>query len=301
MIDYTKNQKLFYNKLKMRLNFRYQIQRKLRSVVFRDFFTQLSVYFKPKKNIKLSSEEHIHLSNLNELGWTSVGEVLTIKDVDKLTKKLSDFPLTDRFRPELGEFSIENVPKNSHVASYLIENWNLFPEIIALANSDQFLKIAERYLGCVPTISNLQIWWSFPGHESAEDSENFHRDVDDWKFLKLFVYLTDVDEENGPHVYVQKSLKKHRTLEIRRYTDLEVESLFKKEDIIQMLGKKGEGLMEDTFGFHKGQLAKSKRRLLLQIQYSINPIAIAEYPTNMSDLNHDPYVNRLYLKIGNNQ
>ena len=28
-------------------------------------------------------------------------------------------------------------------------------------------------------------------------AENFHRDVDDLKFIKLFVYLTDVGDENG--------------------------------------------------------------------------------------------------------
>jgi hypothetical protein len=291
-------QEFVFSRFKIYLNLPYQIQRKVKSQFTRDMFTKLSASFKPKKAEGLTSDEVEHVSNLNKLGWSSLGTVISPCEVENLKIKLNNFPLEDRFRPNMGHFSLENVPSDSHVASYVIDDWNQFPEIINIANSDKLLRIAGSYLGCMPTISNLQLWWSFPGHGEAEQAENFHRDVDDWKFLKLFIYLTDVDDDSGPHVYVQKSCKHNRTLPIRRYSDIEIEELFGKQNILPMLARKGEGLLEDTFGFHKGQLAKTKRRLLLQVQYSINPIAINGYEPKVSNFNYDSHVNRLYLKIG---
>ena len=33
----------------------------------------------------------------------------------------------------------------------------------------------------------------------------FHRDYESFNFVKLFVYLTDVGKENGPHEYIIRS------------------------------------------------------------------------------------------------
>lgn len=290
------NKRFIVSRLRIYLNLPYQLQRKVKSQFSRDFLTKISILFKPQHTTGSLTGEKKHVSDLNEFGWSSLGEVLPPNEVEELKIKLKSFPIEDRFRPELGHFSLNNIPSDSHTGSYVIDDWNEFPEIIALANSEKLLKIAGSFLGCKPTISNLQIWWSFPGHSEAEQAEKFHRDVDDWKFLKLFIYLTDVDEDSGPHVYVQKSSKSNRRLPIKRYTDLEIENIFGQDNVIQFLAKKGEGFLEDTFGFHKGQLAKSKKRLLLQIQYSINPIAINTYTPKESNLNFDPYVNRLYLE-----
>ena len=53
-----------------------------------------------------------------------------------------------------------------------------------------------------------------PGNEYG-----FHYDVDDFKFLKLFFYLNDVDENCGPHVYVKNNGKKNFKEYINRRVD----------------------------------------------------------------------------------
>jgi hypothetical protein len=285
------------SRCKIYFNIPYQLQRKIKSQFLRDLCINLSLIFKPKiAPFALNENEIEHLNNLNATGWTDLGLFLDDVRVTQIYSKLNNFKLKDRYRPEHGKFSIESVPADTHVADYDISNWNDFSEIVNIANSPEILKLAEGYLGCQPTISNMQLWWSFPGHEKSEEAENFHRDVDDWKFIKLFIYLTDVDIESGPHVYVQKSINSHRHLPIKRYNDASIEKYFGPENIKTMVALKGSAFMEDTFGFHKGQLAKNNRRLVLQVQYSINPIAINSYACNDSKMDVDPYINRLYLK-----
>ncbi len=58
-------------------------------------------------------------------------------------------------------------------------------------------------------------WWSFPTKTASEAdlsraSFKFHFDLDDWRMLKFFFYLSDVDADAGPHVYVRGSHNRRR-------------------------------------------------------------------------------------------
>lgn len=168
-----------------------------------------------------------------------------------------------------------------------------------IANDPGVLNLAKDFLNATPTISNVNMWWSVGGKEQAEDAQLFHRDVDDFRFIKLFIYLTDVDENSGPHTYVKGSSSSNKLLKIRRYQDEEIHQTFGKENVIEFTRPKGSAFMVNTYGFHKGLLPKSKNRLLLQVQYSLRPIGIESYdPVKVDYTEHlDSYVNRLIIKF----
>src|SRR5690606_8644383 len=79
------------------------------------------------------------------------------------------------------------------------------PHVLRIANDPEIISAVSGALGARPIISSLIAWWSIPHAGQAREAELFHRDVDDWRFIKLFVYLTDVDAGAGPHVYVPGS------------------------------------------------------------------------------------------------
>ncbi len=144
-------------------------------------------------------------------------------------------------------------------------------EINELVHDSTNLEIATKYLGKTPIIKDVRIWWSFP-QENKEYNHlyGFHYDIDSYKFLKQFIYLTDVDEKSGPHVIISNTHKKKNFFEKynRRLTDKQVEQRYNKDRINIMTAKAGEGFFEDTFAYHKGTLPE-KPRLILQIEYSI--------------------------------
>ena len=150
-------------------------------------------------------------------------------------------------------------------------------------------------LGCKPTISNLSIWWSLVADGTAQEAENFHRDVDDWRFVKFFLYLSDVDADAGPHHFVRGSHRRARFLKKRRLTDAEVRGVFGDKDMLVTQGRTGDAFLEDTFGIHKGQPPKLRNRLLLQAEYSINPVAVYTYDPIPMHSRVDPYINRLFV------
>ncbi len=101
--------------------------------------------------------------------------------------------------------------------------WNPHKECQAidrLAHDATVMDIARRYLGAEPILWLTQLRWSFgdPAEQRqvlsslhAEpvqyDSDAFHYDTLDFKSLTIFIYLTDVGPEAGPHVVIESTHK----------------------------------------------------------------------------------------------
>ena len=68
----------------------------------------------------------------------------------------------------------------------------------AIANEPYTLSIVERYLGATPTILGYTAWWSFAQPDEARDAQLFHQDMDDYRFVKMFIYLSDVGPRTDP-------------------------------------------------------------------------------------------------------
>jgi len=250
-----------------------------------------SVFNGVGKSIEIKKDE------LSLSGCTNLGLFLSTEEVDLIIEKTKDFKCYDPFRKDLGFFKAEMIPNKVHVANYQRKDLVSIKEILDIANNSDILKYVQEFLGATPTISNINMWWSISGKEKAEQAQMFHRDVDDFKFCKLFIYLTNVELENGPHVYVEGSSISNKLLKIRRHQDEEVISAFGENKIKFFTGKKGSTFLADTFGFHKGLLPQKGKRLLLQVQYSLNPIGIEKYePISISNNPYDSYVNRLILQ-----
>ena len=75
--------------------------------------------------------------------------------------------------------------------------------MLDIANDATVLSVVERYLGTVPTILGMSAWWSFADPMGATEAQLFHVDIDDLRFCKMFIYLTDVEKDTGPFTYME--------------------------------------------------------------------------------------------------
>ncbi|MEJ7766045.1 MAG: phytanoyl-CoA dioxygenase family protein, partial [Acidimicrobiales bacterium] len=135
----------------------------------------------------------------------------------------------------------------------------------AIVADESLLALAQDYFGATPINDLLTMWWSAPGPTGSESevAQQFHFDLDRLRFLKLFVYLTDVTEESGPHVYLRGT---HHGLPARlraprRYTDSEVGSELMSR-ALRLCGPRGTMFLADTIGLHKGLPVVEGNRLV---------------------------------------
>jgi hypothetical protein len=160
-------------------------------------------------------------------------------------------------------------------------NTNECPAIRELGQDPVLNEAARRYIGPRARLKVSRLWWSFAGDIDAADrnehAQRFHFDLDDYRFMKVFFYLTDVDKDAGPHVYVRGSHKGKKLSELfpmRRFSDEEVEARYAADRIVSIEGRAGDGFVEDTFGIHKGAPPKSRDRLLLQFEFAVHDYGI---------------------------
>lgn len=144
-----------------------------------------------------------------------------------------------------------------------------------LQNDPKLLAIAAKYLKTQPAHQGNRMWWSFPANSSYTEqlkaAQCFHYDLDDYKFLKFFFYLTDVDQQSGPHVCVRGSHKQKKLSHIwlrKRETDKDIIDYYGQESLIKIYGKAGFGFAEDPLCFHKGTPPTRQDRLILQIEFA---------------------------------
>lgn len=202
---------------------------------------------------------------------------------ERLMKFALSTPCTVRGRPSTDESALTRQvdrydPTNPLGVIYdfdvqtLIDNM----DVQRLISDGSFLAVAQSYLRCKPLLDVLSMWWATAYSEKADlDAAQFyHFDMDRIKWLKFFVYLTDVGAEQGPHCYVDGS---HRAGGIPqslldkgyvRLSDEEVASSYPPERVLQFTAPAGTVIAEDTRGLHKGKNIQRGHRLMLQLQFS---------------------------------
>jgi hypothetical protein len=230
------------------------------------------------------------LSNLNDQGYHVFDARLSDEKCDRLLEFALSNPCT--MRPMDGEGSAKArrvvYPRGKpETVRYDFTSQDLLDnrDVQSLLADISFPAVAQDYLGARPVLDVLGMWWhtAYSDVPDMDAAQFYHFDMDRPKWLKFFIYITDVESTNGPHTFVAGShksggipssmLKKGYA----RLKDDEVESAFDKKNIIEFAAPRGTIIAEDTRGLHKGKHVEQGDRLILQIQFS-NSLFGGYYP-----------------------
>lgn len=146
------------------------------------------------------------------------------------------------------------------------------------------LEVASRYLNHHAVYMRGEISWGFPvpnsQAEKVKTARVYHCDINDFKTIKFFFYLTDVGEGSGPHVYLKGT---HQTRQFGHQwigqgcaavDDQTLVQTYGRDRIQVVTGPAGTGFAGDPYCLHKGTVPKDKSRLLLQLEFGIHPYRI---------------------------
>lgn len=278
------------------------IQRRFTNPRYRSKIADRLAQSKPTATIINKEHAASAAKDLKTAGLHRLHALLSPEQCEELFTYFEAKEVIDPYRKDVQPFlPLSNGrPPTAHIAHHGARDIVDAPHLIDLANDPQILDAVGQFLGCKPTIGYMAVWWSFATDLGPQQAENFHRDVDDWRFVKLFVYLTEVTGQSGPHKYVLHSSLQPKLTKIRRYQDEEVEAAFGSSNIQTMTAQPGEGFLEDTYGFHKGQPVQCGHRLLFQVMYTLSGTPYApKVPVGTlgpKDGKRDPWTNRFYLK-----
>src|SRR5207249_4517120 len=69
---------------------------------------------------------------------------------------------------------------------------------VRLALSDAILAPVSAYLGLVPVLHQIDIWYSAHGADRPRASQRWHMDHDDTRQVRVWIHCNDVAPESGP-------------------------------------------------------------------------------------------------------
>jgi hypothetical protein len=147
------------------------------------------------------------------------------------------------------------------------------PEITQLSCDPLFYHVASQYLGIDPVLGFITAWISRPhandGSTLSKSAQLFHVDMSNPSFLKVFVYLNDVSEKNGPHCLVPRTHKEKASAlwHDGRISDAEMGEHYPESSWDYQVGETGSVFFVDTKAFHKGVPLVEGERHLAQIYY----------------------------------
>jgi hypothetical protein len=109
----------------------------------------------------------------------------------------------------------------------------------------------------------------FAGQDERIASQRWHRDPEEEHVVKVFLYLSNVDEDAGPFEYLKGSPPGNRFGHLwpwgdgkAKPTDEEMAAAAPGEERVAMTGSAGTMIFCDTSGFHRGGFAKTTPRVL---------------------------------------
>jgi hypothetical protein len=234
---------------------------------------------------------------LSRRGVLPLGPLLDPRQIEEVCRFVQPHPCRDPYLRGAAPFLADAPPPDANLGAYEAPLVAQAPHLLRVANDPRILAVVERFLGAPPTISGLHLWWSF-ADRVARQTQMFHRDRDDLRFCKLFIYLTDVDLQGGPHVVVAGSARVNRCVQARRHSDEEVEQAFAGHPFIHVCGQRGDAFLVDTSGVHKGLAPRACTRLVFVAQYSLFSVPSRRYRPVLSAATVpglDRYVNRLFI------
>lgn len=162
--------------------------------------------------------------------------------------------------------------------SFLKFLWSVTPTIdadnpfIQLSVREPITNIINTYMGMYTKFNYFTLNVTTPVAESAKpvQSQKWHRDPEDKKLCKIFLYLNDIDEDRGPFTYIKGSHYggKWRRVFMRRPPHGcrpppgGVERRIPPDQMRVCTGSAGTLIFCDTSGLHRGGYARSSTRLM---------------------------------------
>jgi hypothetical protein len=141
-----------------------------------------------------------------------------------------------------------------------------------------FREVANQYFTQKARITNIDYWVTPQGSpgDVPRSSQLWHRDYEDKRVLKIFVYFTDVDIDSGALSYIEKS---HSSGDYgcyfptkpplgRTVSDSELELTVPLGLKKTFVAPRGTVLFVDTGGLHKGGYCPTRERFLFTATYT---------------------------------
>lgn len=244
-------------------------------------------------HLELGAEQNRVLTELNKTGVsiTSVSELLENNGWwDELKTSVN-------YLEDLLVNEIDSARGNSHLVatnkSFIFPLLSDCPILdpdsifVRFPLQETILNIVNAYFGMYTKLRFYNVWHTFKTQGEPRRSQLWHRDPEDRYIIKVFVYLTDVDDGAGPFTYAAGSHPKgllskeaeyffEPNRSAKRSNDTQLAAVIPPDRWIKASGPAGTIVFADTRGYHKGGHARETDRVVYNCMFTSNASRVRE-------------------------
>lgn len=193
------------------------------------------------------------LESLNKVGICVIQDYFSPEFCDQAVKDIEDGLI--KFKDKVQSSEKEGTSGDFR----LFKMENQYDTAKQFANDSLLLEIGSEYFG-YPIVSHFVLGGKvkYNPNQTTNSGGGWHRD-NRMKQIKTLVYLSDVEEENGPYLFLPASNQfdlntRDGIGKATRYEDNIVEQFCKDNDLepFKVIGKKGTVIFTDTSYIHRG-------------------------------------------------
>ncbi len=179
----------------------------------------------------------------------------------------------------------ENSGSTNHKKKFLVDYWDEVTELdinnpfLETALNPVILDVVNSYMEMYTSLLYFTLQKTIPVNDGdLSNSQNWHRDPQEQKVVKVFTYLNDIDENSGPFTYVPHSAPTQNHPYSKLFPQKpprgsypekgQVEQKVKSDDVKPMTGRAGSIMFCDTNGLHYGGVAKTNPRIMSTFGYA---------------------------------
>lgn len=238
-------------------------------------------YFPFWKNVLNRKERKLYKQQQNQLDAVQQRVIKDLKENGIAVAHLDELFPGKNILQELRQYAAaldEQGKRREKGKTYIVDLFDRRPAVdfqnpfLKLVLTKKVVDIANGYMEMFSKYFMHSLTLVTPvGSADPISSQRWHRDPEDKKLCKFFVYLNDVDEETGPFTYAQKThadgkwgnIFPQRPPEGRiDINEKKLEEIISKDNFKVATGRAGTVIFCDTAGIHRGGHAKSKERLM---------------------------------------
>jgi hypothetical protein len=144
-------------------------------------------------------------------------------------------------------------------------NLKIIPHLVL---NEEVSKIASNFLGGPAKITFIKVKKTYGNKNIFSSDQRYHHDDNSDNFIKVIIYLSNVEAGDGAFHYVKNS-KADYSSGGYYISDSDVSSRYPKENILEFTGKAGSAIFADTLGLHKAGISSGKDRFALLVSYGL--------------------------------
>jgi hypothetical protein len=164
--------------------------------------------------------------------------------------------------------------------------------LVALGLSGPILSVVNAYMGLWSKLIYADMWHTMPGQAGDRiGSQRWHRDPDDRRITKVYLFLAEIPEAAGPMEYLPGSRPDERAGSLPEWraagghhyladgVDLPEST---RASLVRCMGPEGTLVFCDTTGFHRGGISSGPPRIVATWTF-VSPAALFPRRFSLAD------------------